>query len=262
MLSKDDEVASAPCLELPETGRPWSFGVDEVDASGGSLDVWFLCFDAAAFVPADFDREGIVMPESIRRSVAKRQAEFLCGRRVARQALQVLGLDGAGAQVAIGGAREPLWPNGFAGSISHVAGLACAVACRSSRHASLGLDIERVVDEQTCTALIETAFDADELALMRNTVEGRGFNELITVAFSAKECLFKSAFRAVGRYFDFDAARLTAFDGAGGRLVLTIAESLGGGYEPGRKCEIRFERPFPGIVLTLFAPPPSTHAPN
>ena len=219
----------------------------------GLPTVWMLRFEAARHTPAAFAQAGVACPPEIARSVARRQAEFLCGRIVAHEALRQLGVEGWRAPIGIGSARQPLWPRGVSGSISHAGDIAAAVVAPASRHAALGMDVEQVASGSALQAITALSVDADECALLERAGGALRLDESITLAFSAKESLYKAAFASVGRFFGFEAARVTAFDPAAMRLTLTIAESLGGGFEPGRCCELRFARPWPGVVMTLAA---------
>jgi hypothetical protein len=79
-------------------------------------------FDTGRFRPCDWD---FIAP--LRNSVPKRQAEFVAGRICAREALTGWGHDNV--VVGIGAHREPIWPQGLLGSITHCADYAAAVVC-------------------------------------------------------------------------------------------------------------------------------------
>ena len=87
----------------------------------GLPPVLLLDFDASRHTPAAFAQAAIACPAEIARSAPKRQAEFLCGRIAAHEAMRRLGIEYWRAPIGIGRSREPLWPHGVAGSISHVA---------------------------------------------------------------------------------------------------------------------------------------------
>ena len=66
----------------------------------------------------------------VAKAVPKRINEFAAGRACARRALATFGMPGAVLLAAPD--RQPLWPTGFVGSITHTAGFcAAAVAPRS-----------------------------------------------------------------------------------------------------------------------------------
>jgi 4'-phosphopantetheinyl transferase EntD len=222
-------------------------------ADGGVPSAILLRFDVNHYTPSAFVQAGIACPSEIAHSVVKRQADFLFGRIAAHEAMRRLGVEDWSSPIGIGGSREPLWPRGVSGSISHAGDIAAAVAAHTSRHRALGVDIEQVASGSALRAITELSVDASERALLEHFAGAQRLDESITLAFSAKESLFKAAFASVGRYFDFDAARVTALDAAAGRLTLTIVESLGSGFETGRNCELLFAWPQPGLVMTLLA---------
>jgi len=49
---------------------------------------------------------------------------------------------------------------------------------------------------------------------------------MLTLAFSAKESLFKDIYPQVGHYFDFDAAQLVSLHWPSGRLILKVTKNL------------------------------------
>ncbi|MCO4206057.1 phosphopantetheinyl transferase, partial [Aeromonas taiwanensis] len=81
------------------------------------IPLYRICFDPAAFSPDSFREQGITLPPSLQSAAPKRLGEFLAGRLAAREALRPFDL--TEHPVAIGAAREPLWPAGLEGSISH-----------------------------------------------------------------------------------------------------------------------------------------------
>lgn len=214
--------------------------------------VHLIEFDADSFTPAAFADAAIVYPDSIARSVRKRQAEFLFGRLAARLALEDLRVPAA-TEIGIGAAREPLWPDGIAGSISHSGRYAAATAMRLGRHRGIGVDIEQVIGTQAREALLATALDAAEAEMLDALACPRwSSNALLTAVFSAKESLFKGAFGAVGRFFDFGAARWTGWERGSGRLHLTLTETLAAEFQRGHVCDIVVARLDAETVLTRF----------
>lgn len=72
----------------------------------------------------------------------KRFADFSTGRFCAMKVLEQYGI--SDAIVPIGKDREPIWPAGFVGSISHCDKLSGAIIAMKSDYISLGLDIEEI----------------------------------------------------------------------------------------------------------------------
>lgn len=218
--------------------------------------LYALAFDAARFQPQAFTAAQIACPDSVARSVRKRQAEFLFGRLAARLALgDALGTAQAQAEIAIGAMRQPRWPAGSLGSISHSDGCAAAVALAASQGHGIGIDLERLLAPAAREAVLGVAIDAAEAALLAAAADVRWPTDaLLTALFSAKESLFKAAFGAVGRYFDFAAARVCAVDLARQRMRLRLTETLCAQFVAGQACEIGFARLEldPQLVLTHY----------
>ncbi|RXJ71045.1 phosphopantetheinyl transferase [Veronia nyctiphanis] len=156
-------------------------------------------FNKERFDVDNFELLNIPMPQHIVKSVKKRQAEYLAGRYLAKLAQERL--NGIASEIATGPQREPLWPNGLIGSISHHQSQAvCALTKQSNPEQGIGIDIESVVDEETQAALIKTVVIEEERMLLKNYfTESEG----LTAIFSAKESIFKACYPQVKGYFDF-----------------------------------------------------------
>src|SRR5215469_8800536 len=73
-------------------------------------------------------------------AAARRRAEFATARDCARRALRRLGApDGA---ILRGSKREPVWPRGIVGSITHCAGYRAAAVARAAEILTVGIDAE------------------------------------------------------------------------------------------------------------------------
>lgn len=126
--------------------------------------------------------------ESITRAVPERRAEFTTARHCARRALDRLGFEPVA--ILVGSSREPLWPEGVVGSLTHCEGYRAAAVARVRDMLTLGIDAENH------RPLPEVARDFI-------TVEGE-YQQLDTlsihspsiawdrVLFSAKESVFKA----------------------------------------------------------------------
>ncbi|WJD49257.1 enterobactin synthase subunit EntD [Enterobacter sp. PGRG2] len=137
----------------------------------------------------------------------KRQREHLAGRLAAFHAL--------GAIPAIGDNGAPVWPAGVFGSISHSGTTALAVIATRP----VGVDIERCLDAKLCAELADSIVDADERAVL--TASGQPLPLAITLAFSAKESLYKAFSARALPYPGFASARVTALTDA--QLSLTLS---------------------------------------
>ena len=255
-------VVVVPRPQIPLTLRDAGKSLSEAATvqvtlhSGVKARVDLLTFEVGLFETDAFRASGIACPPSIVRSVTKRQAEFFFGRLAAHASLQRLGLP-AGTDtraIGIGPSREPLWPPGAVGSITHGHGRAAALALGAHDVRGAGIDLETKVSASARAALLELAIDAQECAVLgQSALAGESFDMALTLAFSAKESLFKGAFGSVGRYFDFAAAKVSGIDMASGRLTLTLQEHLSADFRLGQRCDVHFTFIDPQTVLTCFS---------
>lgn len=221
--------------------------------SGGEfINVHTVRFDESLFLPGMFSTAGLACPNSIARSVRKRQAEFFFGRLAAAYALEYACLgEGAGAtHISIGPSREPVWPEQALGSISHTIGIAAAVVVAPGQYRGIGIDVEQIVTPDTRAAIAELVLDEAEMRMLRSCRGAMSMDEKLSLVFSAKESLFKAAFPSVGRYFEFSAARLSSLDQLEGRLTLALVEHLASGFSIGDIYELSFCRLDGGEILS------------
>lgn len=175
-----------------------------------SLPYFLARFQMSLFTPELFERHGIDYPQHIRNSVVKRQAEFIAGRLCARS---ILDMYGHGKHVvSVGSHREPQWPEGFIGSITHSGQYAAAIACPAKNIVGIGIDLETIINDDSRPAMIDLVASAEEVQYLLNHPGYVGFDGLLTLVFSVKESFFKAAFPQVKAYFDFDAVRVVDID--------------------------------------------------
>ena len=126
------------------------------------------------------------------RAVPQRVAEFASGRWCAEQALARLGVPFG--PVAIGPGREPLWPSGVVGSITHSGTRRAAAVAHEADVAALGVDVE--VDRELPPEVVDDVLTGGERARFAD-----GAARL--AAFSVKEAVFKAWFPRTGLWLDF-----------------------------------------------------------
>ncbi|MGI9308777.1 MAG: 4'-phosphopantetheinyl transferase family protein [Gammaproteobacteria bacterium] len=129
------------------------------------------------------------------RMVEKRLREFLHGRDCARAALQQLGF--AAGAIPKGDHREPVWPEGIVGSITHSNGTAAAAVAYNKDLRAVGIDIES--NEPLNDKLVEMICMPEEIARFSPGTQG---NEA-KLLFSIKESIYKCLWPTVRQYFDF-----------------------------------------------------------
>jgi enterobactin synthetase component D / holo-[acyl-carrier protein] synthase len=160
----------------------------------------------------------------IARAVEGRRREFVTARRCAREALA--GLGHPAAPIRPGPRREPLWPAGVVGSITHCPGYRAAAVARRADLAGLGIDAERHGPlPEGVQAQVTRPEERDRLARLAVTDPGVHWDRLL---FSAKESVYKAWYPLTGRWLGFEEARLS-FDPAASTFR---AEILAAGGTP------------------------------
>lgn len=153
--------------------------------------------------------------ELIQKAVAKRKREFRAGRHCAHALLEEAGVQ-CNALLK-GRQREPAWPHGWVGSISHSNELCVVAIAPSALYSGIGLDVEQA------SALGEDIVDlicspAEQDQLTRQTLlSGQEFASapLSKVIFSAKESIHKVYFPLNYHTLDFLDARVELDAGNG-----------------------------------------------
>lgn len=176
---------------------------------------------------------GTPIPEQIMASSRKRCAEFIVGRYLAELGLKDLGV--IEPSVLIGANREPLWPVGMVGSISHTDDEAIAIVARGHSIKYLGIDIEKCFCINLTLEIGEMVLTPTELAFRDSCRLSPEF--FTTLVFSAKESLFKALFYEVGCYFDFKVAEIVYIDILENKFILKLIENIG----PSLKAGLYFE---------------------
>lgn len=169
-------------------------------------------FDTGRFHVQTAAQLGLTLPPSLNGAVQKRKAEFIAGRYCARAALAQL--DGCactanrGLTTGIGANREPLWPHGIVGSITHTHGYASAMVAYRNKVRALGVDSEAWIEPKSADNVSEYILTprerkSEQMLLLDSQLH------YLTLVFSAKESLFKCLFPLVNRFFDFHSAIIT-----------------------------------------------------
>jgi 4'-phosphopantetheinyl transferase EntD len=119
-------------------------------------------------------------------AVARRRAQFACGRACARRALAMLGIENF--PLVPGPRRAPLWPPGVVGSITHCDGFCAAAVARAGVIDGLGLDAEPAVPLAP-SLLSRVCLPSEREWLARSPPPPLA--DWSKLVFSAKECAYK-----------------------------------------------------------------------
>ena len=169
-------------MPLPETchGIAW-FGIElaRCQALLGSLDLRVVTPDLAPCID-------------------RRRLEYVAGRLCCELALRSRALPAGPIGRNADGA--PVWPARSCGSLSHGGDYVIAAAASRADIELLGLDVERIVDDDDTRAIADVCLVNQELAALRDSIAP---GLLATLLFSAKEAYYKAIHPRVGRYVDF-----------------------------------------------------------
>ena len=132
-------------------------------------------------------------------AVERRRQEFLCGRACAHAALRAIGLDRG--PIGVGPGRQPRWPPGAVGSISHAGDWSGAVVARAADAWALGFDIE-VLDPPLTP-------EVERLVLTPSELRARPLDHPLgghaaKIAYSVKESVYKCLFPPTGWRLSFE----------------------------------------------------------
>jgi 4'-phosphopantetheinyl transferase EntD len=133
-----------------------------------------------------FDEEAA----AVATAAPSRRHEFLRGRACAHAALAAIGADAG--PIGAGPGREPSWPAGVVGSISHAGAWVAAAVARTGDAWGLGVDLE------VLGAPLEPALERLVLTPVERLHHGSGAAGAdphgATIVFSIKECVYKCLF--------------------------------------------------------------------
>ena len=155
-------------------------------------------------VPANVD----LYPEEERftaQMVERRLQEFQHGRSCARLALSMLGQPPG--PVGRGKHREPLWPAGFIGSISHAGDHAAAAVAATDLFLGIGLDMEFADPIEDC--LIPSICRPEEIGRVD---DGEDIGYRAKLLFSIKESIYKCMWPLIREFVDFTEIEVRLVD--------------------------------------------------
>ena len=136
-------------------------------------------------------------------AVLKRRREFTAGRTCARSALERLGTPVS--SLLRGPAREPLWPSGVVGSITHCESYCAAAVAYQERFAGIGIDAE--VNEPLPEGTLKLVARPEELERLGRLPAGSlCWDRLL---FSIKESVYKTWYPLTKSWLGFEEASVT-----------------------------------------------------
>ncbi len=224
--------------------------VRAMDIGSATASAVIARFDESRFADGLFTTLDVDRPDRLDRAVEKRKSEYLAGRAVAMAALASNGH--ASTQIATGSNREPIWPAGVAGSITHSKGR-CAAIVTDQPDTLVGIDIEDIAEGSSLDAIFKVALQPEETRLIR---ESDSQALTATLVFSAKETLYKALFPAVKQFFGFDHAELHCAPSET-FLRLRLTKSLKNTVTAGTEFDIGYRQLDRSVITWLTTPTPA-----
>ncbi|MCR3751154.1 4'-phosphopantetheinyl transferase family protein [Lentzea californiensis] len=160
-------------------------------------------------------------------AVPKRRFEFGTVRACAREAMRVL--DVAPAAILPGPKREPLWPDGIVGSLTHCAGYRAAALARTSDFETIGIDAEpHLPAPDGVLGAIAIPAELGRMAGLKAEDPKICWDRLL---FSAKETTYKAWFPVTRRWLGFEDADITLDAGGTFHSRILLPDSPIAGFD-------------------------------
>jgi enterobactin synthetase component D len=198
------------------------------------LDDEFVKYVALSAVS---DVRHILHPDEARDGAAivhtRRREEFFLGRTAAHHALLHSGIERI-TPIRRGLLGEPIWPEGFVGSITHCHPWTIAAVAEKKEVSAIGIDLESMerVQVEDVRTLICCPSELDWIA-SGNPVER------LTILFSAKEAIFKAVHPSCHRYFGFLDVEVVSKP-LENKCVGTLQINLSEGYAKSHRFDVHY----------------------
>jgi len=195
-----------------------------------------------------YDEAEIRFPSELTSASDKRQTEFLAGRSAAKRALEFLGQPPA--DILISENRSPLWPKNIMVSLSYNNSVAVCAVSQSPACRFLGVDIEETMSDDITSKISSSVVGGREKEILDSL--SMSANLALTIAFSAKESLFKALSFKVGRLFGFEDVLISSFSIRDNSITFELLNHIVKKAKLQRKlrCLFRIGKDF---VITLVA---------
>ncbi len=175
--------------------------------------------------PPPHPAEALMFPEELAHAATfapVRRAEFAAVRACARTALGELGY--APGPILPGPRREPTWPPGVCGAMTHCEGYCAAAVARAEEILGLGIDAE--VNRPLPAEVLEYVTSPGERTMLADLARRAPVAvPWDTLLFSAKESVYKTWFPLTRRWLGFEEAEVVLDPGGtfAARLLVPAA---------------------------------------
>lgn len=120
-------------------------------------------------------------------------------------------------EVGRGDAGQPVWPEGWTGSITHSSSRAVALVLPRQGAYDLGIDTEQLITSATRPAVLKLCVHPSERPMLAAAARP---DLALTMLFSAKEAYYKAVYGAVRRFIDFQEVALSGWSAETGRFSI------------------------------------------
>lgn len=156
-------------------------------------------------------------------AVETRRREFATARWCAHRALAELGQPAV--PVLRGQHREPLWPDGIVGSVTHCAGYRAAAVAPASDVTAVGIDAEP--NDELPPQVLEMVTVEEEREMLGRLSKPGSDVAWGRLLFSAKEAVFKAWFPLEGSWLDFRQCSVTISANGGFAADVVVPDPAG-----------------------------------
>ncbi|HEU0242067.1 MAG TPA: 4'-phosphopantetheinyl transferase superfamily protein [Micromonosporaceae bacterium] len=208
----------------------------------------------------DDDPAAGLLPEEeafISGAVDRRRREYATVRHCARRALVALGLPPV--PIPSGIARDPLWPPGIVGSMTHCEGYRAAAVARATMVRTIGIDAEP--NEPLPNGLVSTVLTSRERVAVSRLAVAAPTVRWDRLLFSAKEAVYKAWYPLMRVWLGFEDVEI-ALNLNQNAFVATLTphdDPVAGG-SPRGTCSGRWMA-VDGLLITAVAPAASLDHP-
>lgn len=172
-----------------------------------SLYIGYCEFDTEFFSFNVQKELSINIPDALSLSSVKRKSEFIAGRYATKIALQASQKENINKEVKIGKYKQPVFPEGYLGTITHSGSIALCLLTQNKEVKFLGVDIEPIINKDDLLALEYRIYSKNEMQHFLNI--GIDPYKAATCIFSAKESIFKAYFNELHNNINFQKFKLT-----------------------------------------------------
>lgn len=205
-------------------------------------------FCVADFRDSDFLCCSIPFPETLLSAGKRRRAEYLAGRYAAQLLLQKTGY--GGFVLHKNRDRTPLWPVDICGAISHAKYTVVCALHRSFSQGGVGVDVEYLMTSSHAALVQNAILTSQESAVLACLPLDRR----VTLAFSAKESLFKAIYPRLLRPFDFHASEILSIEASSHLLIMRLCSHLSAAFPKGRCFTAQYRQENDKIITLVHYP--------